>query len=147
MGVVPSGTLPTELESSGLVTMRTAAILTGSYVASTNDFFIGNYNQVTLFFTLTKASVTSVEYYMVFSQDATNPATNWFKSTNKAVAGSTTIVTLSDPIKIVTAPLAASELFLKTNKCAPAWLRLYVKGTAADFTASSLGIQAVANFV
>ena len=72
--------------------IRSAAILTGSYVAGTVIDTAGIYNQGILNVSFTKGSLTTAEFKIEFSNDNTT----YYQETNPSVSAGTTTETLAE---------------------------------------------------
>lgn len=70
--------------------IRDAAILTTSYVASSTIEDVGKYNELNVYCYYTKGSLTSLEVKVETSLDGTN----WVQETNVDVSGATGTMTL-----------------------------------------------------
>lgn len=121
--------------------IRTAAILTGSYVAaiilgptdSTTQVAanVDKANQLELECIFTKGSLTSVEIKIEFSQDGTN----YVQETNKSVSAGTSTLTLNEYTS------TASGSFHISIPIMANYVKVSAKGTGTA-TGSSLGIVA-----
>ena len=111
--------------------VRTAAILTNSYVAGTVLDMVHFNNQVTLHVSFTKGSLTSAEIKIEFSQDGTN----YTQETNLSITGGTTTWTLAENTMTATGNYTYS-MPIKSK-----YVKISAKGTGT-VTSSSLSITA-----
>lgn len=118
------------------ITIRTAAILTGSYVAAdvlgpTSSTPPSANNQLELECQYTKGSLTSVEIKIEFSQDGVT----YCQETVKAVSGGTTTLSLNEYTT------TASTGFVISVPITANYIKVSAKGTGTA-TGSSLAIIA-----
>ena len=113
-------------------TIRSAAILTTSYVAATTIEQAGRFNQLALLLAYTQGSLTSLEIKIEFSMDGTT----FFRETVTSVSGGTSTLSMNEYTFTSTGniviPLPAFYDFIKVS----------AKGTGT-VTSSSLAITAV----
>lgn len=111
--------------------IRTAAILTTSYVAATILDQAGGYNELALYIYYTKGSLTSLEILIESSVDGTNyvPETNMSISSGTVTLNEAAFTTTEDGNLKITIPMSAN--FIKVS----------AKGTGTA-TSSSLAIDA-----
>lgn len=102
-------------------TLRAVAVLTTSYVDTTDSAAMRGYRECRIFFDITRGSLTSFEYRILTSHDGVN----WFYEANETV----TPATITDAIHAYTIALSGN---IKYYKDIPTWglyLKLEVKGT------------------
>ena len=116
--------------------IRSAAILTGSYVAGTSVILEGKYNKATVLLDFTKGSLTTAEIKFEFSGDGTN----WYQE----VASSTTSGTTTDTL--VEHQISATGKYRLPVNVTDRYMRASVKGTGTA-TSSSMAIQAVLTYL
>lgn len=122
---------------NNIKTIRDAAILTTSYVAATTigpeGFSLpSEVNQLVLYVSFTKGSLTSAELKVEFSPDGTN----WFPEEEEAVSSG--VGTLTDHIYQRT----ADGPFRLPIRVKDAYIKVSVKGTGT-VTGSSMAIVAL----
>lgn len=112
--------------------VRTAAILTNSYVAGTVLTELSSLNQLVLLIQFTKGSLTSAEYKIEFSPDNTT----WYQETASSIAAGTSTDTLLEHTTTATGNLRV-PIELKDR-----YVRISVKGTGT-VTSSSMTVDAI----
>tara|TARA_R110002167_G_scaffold51504_2_gene149029 strand:+ start:3980 stop:4405 length:426 start_codon:yes stop_codon:yes gene_type:complete len=129
-------------------TIRAAAILTGSYVASSVIGLQGStgstslrenvaeQGQLQLYTDFTKGSLTSLELKIEFSADGTN----WYQETTISVSGGTQTVTVSEYTT------TAGGSFRLEVPIKDKYIRVSAKGTGT-VTSSELTIKAITGLV
>lgn len=115
-------------------TLRAAAILTGSYVAS-DHFDISRFRQAIIFFNVTKASLASVEYKIEQSLD---DGVTW----KNIGAQSITLANIDDGVPPFQRTLSGNEEWYKVFEAIGQHIRVQIKGTGT-VTASSATIEIV----
>ena len=124
--------------------VRSAAILTDSYVAGTvigpatgDKLNVQDFNQLTVLVQWTKGSLTSLEVKVEFSHDGTT----YYQEANIATSGATNTVTLGSYTTTVEGnfPIVISNL-------AARFVKISVKGTGT-VTSSSCTVDAVLSVV
>jgi hypothetical protein len=101
-------------------TVRAAAVLTGSYVAS-SEMDISRFRELAVFFTVTKASLTSLEYLVEQSVDE---GVSW----KRIGAESVTLSTITDGRPNYSETLAGNDEWYKAFRAIGAWVRVQVRG-------------------
>lgn len=146
MGLVPAGTLPVELETTGAQSMRTTAILTDTLAACNNDFYVGNENHVEFSIALTKAALASFTYKIQQSQ--TGVTTDFHDLTNEETAGGTGTTYLDAGSTIQTAAMGATHKFLIQRRIALPYVRLLVSGpVGGNFAGTDCIVTGIANHI
>lgn len=113
------------------VSVRSAAILTGSYVAGTVIENVDDQNQLVLYVGFTKGSLTTAELKIEFSADNSN----WYQEASESVSSGTATVSLKEHQFSATGnyriPIALKDRYI----------RISVKGTGT-VTSSSMAVTA-----
>ena len=112
--------------------VRTAAVLTGSYVAGTDITDGYNYNQLVVEADFTLGSLTSAEIKVEYSQDGTN----FFQETFSSISGGTDTITLGIHQMLSTGKYIIALPVLSKI------IRISAKGTGT-VTGSSLSLRAI----
>lgn len=112
--------------------IRSAAILTTSYVAGTDIEEVYDRNQLIILVDFTKGSLTSAELKIEFSPDGTN----WFQETATSVTGGTISESLAEHALTATGKYRIS-VPINDRK-----IRISVKGTGT-VTSSSIAVKAI----
>lgn len=112
--------LAEQRSSKGYVTIRAAAILTTSYVATLVLEKVPH-SRVVLAFDITQGSLTSFEYTVWCSHDGTT----WFQEASESVG----IGVITDRVHNYTIALSGNIKFYKVIPLRTAYMRLEVKGT------------------
>lgn len=119
-----------------LNSVRSAAILTGSYVAGTVLGLDGalnqNQNQLIVYISFTKGSLTTAEVKIEFSPDNST----WYQETFKSVTGGTSTDTLGEHA------YSATGNYRIAVPIKDKYIKISAKGTGT-VTASSMAISAV----
>lgn len=116
---------------SAVQTVRSAAILTGSYVSG-EVLDSGLRNQLVLIISFTKGSLTSAEIKLEFSYDGTN----YFQETSRSVSGGTS----TDSLLVHT--YTADGSYILDLPLMYRYIKVSAKGTGTT-TGSSMAISAV----
>jgi len=116
--------------------IRAAAILTNTYVA-TDEVDVSGFSKVAIFFSVTKASLTSFEYKV---QQSFDEGSTWYDISAETVASAT----ITDGIPIYQRTLAANEKWYKVILAVGERLRVQVQGTgtltACSCTVTVMGV-------
>jgi len=115
-------------------TVRAAAALTGSAVAS-GEMDISRFRELAVFFTVTKASLTSIEYYVEQSLDE---GVTW----KRIGAESVTLATVAEGNPEYTHTLTGNDAWYLVFRAIGQRARVQVKGTGTP-TSSSCKIEIV----
>lgn len=101
--------------------VRAAAILTASYVSS-DEVDVSGFSKLAIFFSVTKASLTSIQYKVQQSFDA---GSTWYDIGAETIG----LTTITDGIPEYSRTLAGNEKWYKLVVAAGERLRVQVKGT------------------
>jgi len=115
-------------------TVRAAAILTNSYVAA-SEFDLSRFREFIVFFDVTQASLTSVEYKIEQSFDG---GSTWYN----IGAESVTLGTITEGLPEYTRTLAANEKWFKVFQAVGDRVKVSIKGTGT-LTACSATVTIV----
>ena len=115
---------------TGYVQVRSAAVLTNSYV-DTNVVRLDHFKNIALALDITKGSLTSIEYIVWWSKDGST----WYQEVTEAVGAGIITHTLA----YYTKTLVGNERFFAPMPFLANYLKLQVKGTGT-VTGSSCAI-------
>jgi hypothetical protein len=115
-----------------VIPVRSAAILTGTYVAGTTIEETHGENQLVLYVDFTKGSLTTAEFKIEFSPDNTN----WYQETTQSITGGTATET------VAAHQIGASGAYRILVPIKDRYIKVSAKGTGT-VTASEMTITAV----
>lgn len=118
-------------------TLRTAAVVTDTYVAS-SAWLIAGANHIELLIAMTKASVTSFQFKIEFSDDKTN----WYQQTKEAVSSGVITLSLASYTIAAAGLGATAKMVITLNNVAQKFMRISTKGTGT-VTSTSVAIIGV----
>lgn len=118
-------------------TLRSAAVVTGSYVAS-SSWLIAGANHIELLVTMTKSSVTSFEFKVEFSDDDST----WYQETATSTSSGTVTHSLAEHTFAASGLAATSYAVITLNNLSHKFMRVSTKGTGT-VTNTSVAITGV----
>lgn len=117
--------------------LRAAAAVTDSYVAS-SAWLIEGANHLELLIAMTKASVTSFEFKLEFSDDNSN----WYQETAESTSGGTVTVSLAEYTIVASGLGETANAVIPLDRIAHKFMRVSTKGTGT-VTSTSVAITGV----